>query len=70
MEYSVWNFSPYHNNPKNWDSQAWTNSVDPDQTSNSMVSDLNLHCLLLIKQLLDTLKGCEKNLLKLSGQVW
>ena len=38
----------YRNNPKYCDRQAWTNSVDPDQTP--AASDQDLLCLSLIQQ--------------------
>ena len=36
--------------PKYWGRQAWTNSVDPDQTPRNAASDQGLHCLSLIQQ--------------------
>ena len=40
----------HRNNPKYWDRQAWTNSVDPDQTPQNAASDQGLHCLPLVQQ--------------------
>ena len=41
------------------DRQAWANSLDPDETPQNAASHLGLHCLPLIKQLLDTTSGSE-----------
>ena len=37
-----------------WDRQARANSVDSDNMPNSVASDQDLHCLLLIQQFLKT----------------
>ena len=47
------------NNPKYWDSQAWANSVDPDQMPQNAESDQGLHCLPLIQQYFKTLVGSK-----------
>ena len=44
------------------DRQAWANSVDPDQTPHSVVSDQGLHCLSLIYQVFDTSTSNHSNL--------
>ena len=46
----------YRNNPKYWDRQAFTNSVDPDQMPQDAASDQDLHCLSYIQQFLRHLK--------------
>ena len=51
------NHFEYHNNPMYGNRQAWANSIDPDQMPLKVASDQGLHCLPLIKQLLDTLAG-------------
>ena len=48
--------------PKYEDSQAWADSVDPEQTSQNVVSDQGIHCLSLIKQFLDTSAGGQMDL--------
>ena len=35
----------YRNNPKDWDRQAFANSVDPDQMPQNAASDQGQHCL-------------------------
>ena len=37
--------------------QAYANSVDPDEMPQNVASHLDLHCLLLIQQYLDTTLG-------------
>ena len=39
----------YHKNRKYWDRQRWANSLDLDQTPQSMVSDLGQHFLQLFQ---------------------
>ena len=41
------------------DRQAWANSIDPDETPQNAASHLDLHCLPLIQQFLDTTSGSE-----------
>ena len=51
MEQSVWNFrtfTVYHNNPKYCDSQAWANSLDPNQILLNAATDQGPYFLLLI----------------------
>ena len=45
--------------PYDWDGQAWSNSVDPDQTPQNAASDLGLHCLPLSPGSFDIL-ACGK----------
>ena len=41
------------------DRQALANSVDPDEMPQNEASHQDLHCLLLIQQLLDTTSGSK-----------
>ena len=43
-------FKYYRNNPKYWDRQAFVNSVDLDQMSQTATSDQGLHGLPYIQQ--------------------
>ena len=51
--------------PKYFDRQAEANSVDPDQMPQNVASDLGLHCLPFIQQLLDTSAVSKMDLFKL-----
>ena len=42
---------------------GWANSADPDQTQQNVVSYLDLHCLPLMRQLLDTPKRSQMDVL-------
>ena len=45
--------------PKSSDIQVWANNADPDQMPQNAASDLGLHCLPLIQQVLDTSTGIK-----------
>ena len=47
-----------------WDKQTLANSVDPDQMLHRTASDQGLHCLLIIKQILETSIVCKMDLPK------
>ena len=49
------------------DSQAWANSVDPDEMPQNVVSHQGLHCLPLIQQFLDQHRVV---LVEILEQVW
>ena len=55
--YCDWHFKAYRNNPHYWDREAWANSVNPNQM---LQNDQDLHCLPLIQEFLNTLKGIVK----------
>ena len=57
-------------NPKYWGMQAFTNSVDPDQMPNNVLSDQGLHCLLYIQQYFRHIKREQNELVQILGQVW
>ena len=46
----------------NW--QAWSNSVDPDETPQNAATHQSLHCLPLVQQFLDTTSGSKIYLFK------
>ena len=46
------------------DRQAWTNSVDPDETPQNVAPHQCLNCLLLIQQFLDTTSVSKLHLFK------
>ena len=51
--------------PKNYDRQAWANSVDPDQMPRNAASDKRLYfCVPLSQQILDTSEGSEIELFR------
>ena len=52
--FPLYNIYPY------WDRQAWANSVDPDQMLQNAASDLDLHYLQFIQQILDII-GSKMN---------
>ena len=55
-------FILHYKSPKYRGRQAWSNSVDPDQTSQNAVSDQDLHGLSFMQQILDTSTGSEMDL--------
>ena len=57
--------SYYQTNPKYWEKQACTNSVDPDQTPQNATCH---HCLPPIRQFLDISPGTQMDLLKFKGK--
>ena len=59
-----YNEPSYKELPVNWDRQAWSNSVYPDQMYNA-ATDRGLHGLPFIQQFLDTSSGSKTNLFKL-----
>ena len=54
--------SVYHILPMYLDRQTLANNVDPDQTPHSAVSDLDLHCLPHIQEILDISAGSQIDL--------
>ena len=59
----------YHDNPKYWNKQAWASNIDPDQMSQNVTSDQDLHYLPLTQYFFDTSIG-NKRLVEMWGQTW
>ena len=59
----------YHNNPKHWDRQVCTNSVDPDQKLQNAASNQGLHCLPLVQHYFKHQRVEEKTFFKFSEKI-
>ena len=54
----------------NWDRQACANNEDPDQLPQNAASDQGLHCLVLIRHILNISTGSRMDSFQILGEVW